>query len=114
MTRSRTQLHLFISLVIVIVIPSLGHGQSVPNQVTANNATGTLPYVTYGGVHENVNLSTGDVNLQVPLLSLPGRNKLDVNLGISYDSKRWVLHYAWNPDTAVYDYTWDVQPPPPS
>lgn len=105
---------LLVCLVATIVIPSVAQAQSVPNQVTANNATGTLPYVTYGGVHENINLSTGDVNLQLPLLTLPGRNKLDLNLGISYDSKRWVLHYMWNPDMGVYDYTWDTQPPPPS
>jgi RHS repeat-associated protein len=71
-----------------------------------------LPYVTYGGTHENINLATGDVNIQIPLLSLPGRNKLDLNIGITYDSKFWVLNY--NVDTiGDLTYFWQNQPGTP-
>ena len=99
---------------LLIANPSVGHAQSAPNQISANNATGMLPYVTYGGAHENINLTNGNVNLQLPLLTLPGRNKHDFQIGISYDSKMWVVHYLLNPDDGTYSYTWDTQPGPPN
>lgn len=61
--------------------------QTMPVQMDAGNATGIQPYQTFGGARENISHATGDVNLSVPLLHIPGRNGLDLSIGMIYDSK---------------------------
>lgn len=46
---------------------------SVPNPLTHLNATGVQAYGVYDGTKECIDLSNGNVNLQIPLLSLPQR-----------------------------------------
>ena len=38
---------------------------------------GIVPLHTYLGGNENINVGTGNVNLQIPLVRLPGRNGHD-------------------------------------
>ena len=66
-------------------------GQSDPTSVTTANSTGAKPYETYGGARENLNLATGNLNIVIPLLTLPGRNGHDLTVFASYDSKIWQL-----------------------
>ncbi len=87
----------------LFILPLTTLAQSQPNQINPANATGIQPYNMYGGVRENINLMNGNVNLQVPLLTLPGRNGLDLGVGLEYDSKIWVLHYEINEFT---DWWW--------
>ncbi len=47
---------------------------------------GNHPEETYDGIRENVNLATGNVNLSLTLLKLPGRNGLDYLLPMNYNS----------------------------
>ena len=54
--------------------------------ITSANANGVQAYNTYSGSRENVNLATGDLDVQIPLLTLPGRKGLDFSLGVQYDS----------------------------
>jgi hypothetical protein len=81
--------------------------QSVPNQVTPNNDTGVQPYEAYAGVRENINLANGNVNLQIPLVSLPGRNGHDFSLSLRYDSKTWQVHSETDPNSGQILYYWD-------
>ena len=62
-------------------------GQSNPTEVNPNNATGTMPYNTYGGVRENISLATGNVNVYIPILSLPGRNGQNQLTSMRYPTK---------------------------
>ena len=52
---------------------------------------GNHPEETYDGIRENVNLATGNVNLSLTLLKLPGRNGLDYVLPMNYNSQVWYL-----------------------
>jgi len=74
---------------------------SAPHQ---ENDTGLKAYATYDGNRENINLSNGNLNINIPLLNLPGRNGHDLNLTLQYDSKNWtiqtvdtveVIYYHW-------------------
>lgn len=42
---------------------------SAPHQ---ENDTGLKAYATYDGNRENINLSNGNLNINIPLLNLPG------------------------------------------
>src|ERR1700686_1848515 len=88
--------------------PSYLHAQSTPNQVNAGNTTGTMPYASYGGVRENISLSTGDLSIQIPLLTLPGRHGRNLVLNMFYDSKLWNLHFFVD-DQGIYHYFRDWQ-----
>ncbi len=93
----------------LLCLPAAVLGQSSPNQINPGNATGVQPYNVYGGVRENINLSNGNLNLQIPLLSLPGRNGHDVVIGLEYDSKIWSLHHELDEGTGFNHYWWDFE-----
>src|SRR3981081_2055150 len=95
-----------LSLASAFLFPPSGRTQSVPNQLNAGTTTGTMPYTTYGGVHENINLSTGDLNLQIPLLTLLGRNGHSLTVNMYYDSKLAILQENLDPNTLNYNYWW--------
>ncbi len=99
------RLLLITSLLLGLPVATLA--QSQPNQINPANATGIQPYVAYGGVRENINLTNGNLNLQVPLLTLPGRNGLDLGVGLEYDSKLWQLHWEYNEFTSWW--WWDTE-----
>jgi hypothetical protein len=94
----------------VILLPSVARGQSPSVNVDPSDATGTSSYVTYGGVRENISLATGNLNLQIPLLTVPGRNGQNLSLALEYDSKMWTPSYYWNPNTmrnvVFWNYEW--------
>jgi RHS repeat-associated protein len=107
---------LFFLLVALLLLlsPLRTSGQSAPNQINPGNATGVQPYNTYGGVRENVNLPTGNLNLQVPLLKLLGRDGFDVSLSLIYDSKIWILHHDHDIASGQDLYWWDNEYAAPS
>lgn len=75
-----------------------------------NNTTGVMAYAAYDGANESVNLATGDLNVAIPLISLGGRNNLNLTLSALYDSKIWNLHF--NCDQFVCpDYWWGTEGP---
>jgi len=103
------QLRKAILLIVTLALLPFGVGaQSVPNQVNPSNATGTMPYNTYGGVRENINLATGNVNLQIPLLTLPGRNGHNLTLAVEYDSKLWFVSH-WMDEFGVDHWFWESE-----
>lgn len=110
MTLQRRYVRLLPSLLAFVAFSGIGFAQSVPTQIDPGNLTGIMPYNTYGGTRENVSLATGDLNLQIPLASLPGRNGLDFTLGLVYDSKTWSIHSFIDP-TGHTLYLWKVDSP---
>ena len=82
------------------------HAQS--SQVTPNNQTGIVSYNTYAGDNENVNLATSDLNVALPLVSLPGRNHHDATLSLLYDSHQWELSAVVDPFFGFEGYGWTL------
>ena len=106
----RHGLHLFGTTFCVFAFAVAAHAQTAPTQVDSSNATGPTPYASFGGVHENVNLATGDLSLELPLLTLPGRNGHSLSVGLNYDSKIWTLQYMVNPNNPdTWLYFWDQE-----
>ncbi|MGE5110967.1 MAG: RHS repeat domain-containing protein [Acidobacteriaceae bacterium] len=71
----------------------------------SQSMSGTQAYQAYDGVRENIDLATGNLNLQIPLVSIPGRNGHNFNIGIEYDSKTFYVT-GTNGGTGTYWY-WD-------
>lgn len=95
---------------ICVSCPLWVRAQSQPTTLSTSNNTGTNPYETYAGVRENINLSTGNLNLVIPILTLPGRAGHDLVLAQSYDSKVWQLRGMSDP-FEVWSYWWDQEIP---
>jgi RHS repeat-associated protein len=78
---------------------------SVPTVVTINNRTGDLPYSSQiGSQFEHVELSSGNLIVTIPFLSLPGRG-MSFDYGIRYDAAYWIIQNLnggapayWNPE----------------
>jgi RHS repeat-associated protein len=100
-----------ITISLALLVPAVCRAQSIPNQVGPQNATGTQAYDPYGGTRENINLGNGNLNLQIPLISLPGRNGHNLSLALRYDSKIWNPHSEFDPDTGQTFYYWDFNDP---
>ena len=58
------------------------------------------PFNVYNNSNESVSLATGAMNFEKTLLSFPGRNGLDLNLGIKYNSEDAVITENEFDDTA--------------
>jgi RHS repeat-associated protein len=103
---NRTAQSLLVLFALIYLAVPVAMAQSGANQINPGNATGTQPYNLYGGVRENINLSNGNLNLQIPLLTLPGRKGHDLSLALVYDSKIYQLHYETDEFYGGYWY-WD-------
>src|SRR6266446_2316976 len=97
----------FAMLFAVLVIASAVCSTAWAQQIGPQGTTGLQPYDAYSGTRENINLATGNLDLQIPLVSLSGRNGNNLSLTLHYDSKIWLPHSDYNPDTGQYDYYWD-------
>jgi RHS repeat-associated protein len=85
----------FLSIVLV-----QAHGQNADPTV----GFGLVPYQTYLGESENINLGTGNVHIKIPLLKLPGRNGHDFELYLSYNSQMWYVHNVTTPQGTISQY----------
>jgi hypothetical protein len=74
---------------------------AVAQSVDMNLDTGIKPYETYDRAQENINVAGGNLNIQIPLVHLPGRNGHDLDVSLTYNSQ------IWTPVATLYD------PPPP-
>src|SRR5882762_1290396 len=75
----------------------------------ASTDTGVRPYVPYAGVQENINLTNGNLNLKVPLLTLPGRNGHDFTLELQYDSKIFKLDIGYDASSNSVGGAWMIE-----
>lgn len=71
---------------IQIVAQQIYQTPSIPNPLTPLNDTGVQAYGVYDGVKEDVGLSNGNLNVQIPLLKLPQRAGGTFELSAVYDS----------------------------
>src|SRR5215813_4410613 len=81
--------------------------QTPPPDLSPATSTGVNPYETYGGERENVNLGTGDLNIQLLLLKLPGRNGQDVVVQLAFDSRVWQLHGFFDQNSSEWNLDWE-------
>lgn len=51
--------------------------------------TGIQPYETYDRAQENVNIASGNLNITIPLVHVPGRDGHDLNVSLTYNSQNW-------------------------
>jgi RHS repeat-associated core domain len=65
--------------------------QTNAQPVGGANSTGTMPYLSYESVREDINLSNGNVHFFIPLLTMPGRNGHGLSLGVHYNTKNWIV-----------------------
>lgn len=78
-------------LALILLTTALAHGQSAPaTQVGATNDTGLSPHVPYSLGLGDVNLTNGNLSLEIPLFNIPSRNGNSFNLALQYESKNWV------------------------
>jgi hypothetical protein len=92
--------------VIVMASSIVCFSQTTRTNITSDNATGLAPGQTFGGSHENIDYSTGDLNIQIPLLTLAGRHGSNLSIGLTYDSKPLLsLNGTWNETEGHGDYT---------
>lgn len=113
MCRVKPKVHLVLRTIIVsrmvaicMVVASIclqARTQSAPplDRVGISD-TGIHPYGAYDGTNEHINLENNNLNISIPLLSLPGRNHDDLVLSLIYDSNIWRQQAEW-----------DNQPPGP-
>src|SRR6267143_1382555 len=81
--------------------------QTAPaTQITPSDDTGTKPFGTYFTGAGDVNLTNGNLSLNLPLVSLPGRNGHNYVLSIQYDSKIWTPSAAFSNTGQDITYTW--------
>src|SRR6266550_953716 len=79
-----------------------------PAQITPSNDTGTNPYGSYSTDAGNISLSNGNLNLNIPIISLPGRNGHNFVLALQYDSKIWSPSATYNSSTDI-TYQWKAE-----
>lgn len=106
----RAAANVFWTLLFIAIIVGTGtevEGQSAPTIVNPLSATGVMPYAPYDGARENIALVFGNVNVQIPLLSLPQRGGQNFTLGIVYDSKVYSLRPFLIPSQEAWTVSWN-------
>ena len=63
---------------------------------------GAVPFQTHLQGQEGVNLSSGNLHFQIPLISLPGRNGHDFAYSVSYNSQVWWGNSVVTPNGTQY------------
>jgi RHS repeat-associated protein len=122
----------FLRALIISILVSLTSqavlAQSQPPPTTPpNDQTGVSPYQSFGGQRENISLATGNLNLEIPLLTLPGRAGRDLTIALQYDSAVYTLsshaqsasfhpsppEYSWGSESRLpnLDSFWRVNVP---
>src|SRR6202020_2898979 len=96
-------------------------------QTDMNLDTGIRANETYDQGHENISIESGNLNLQIPLVHLPGRNGHDLDLALTYNSQMWTpvaslvtpgnvdsIFIGWTPSTsplAIGSNGWQINIP---
>src|ERR1700737_113536 len=94
---------------LLLSTPALFGQSAPPTQISASNDTGISPHTSYSTTVGNVNLTNGNLTLDIPLINLPGRAGNALNLTLQYDSKIWVPHYVISGEGSQIVYTWQTE-----
>jgi len=70
--------------------------QTPATQITPGNATGSARVGSSSVPVGNVDLTNGNLNIAIPLITLPGRGGNDFTLALLYDSKIWQPHISFS------------------
>ena len=98
----------FIFSFLFLVAVALGQS-APPTQISASNDTGLSLYTAYSTGLGDVNLTNGNMTLEIPLIKLPGRAGNAMDVALQYDSKNWVPHYVISGDGSTIVYTWQIE-----
>jgi RHS repeat-associated protein len=100
---------IFSAICTSVMVSILAVAQAVPpTNISASNDTGMKPQTPYSVGVGNVNLTNGNLTLEIPLINLPGRAGNALSVALQYDSKVWVPHYTI---VGPYDmkYDWQIE-----
>jgi RHS repeat-associated protein len=64
---------------------------SLIGAIPAGAQTGLPPSSAFDGVNENIDMGSGNLHVEIPLVSLKGRADSSLNLKLIIDSNRWTL-----------------------
>jgi YD repeat-containing protein len=78
----------FLCFVCISTLPAITHAQAVP-EADHNLDLGQPPNQTFDHAQENVNIASGNLNIVLPLVQLPGRDGKDLDVTLTYNSKMW-------------------------
>jgi RHS repeat-associated protein len=73
----------------------------------SNNDTGIHDHQMYVGDHESINPLSGNLNIQIPLIHLPGRAGDDLDVKMSYNSDYWNV-FSYTAPNGHTDLIWNV------
>lgn len=102
-TSASLALRFSVILVVLGAITVPGFSQVQPTDM--NLDTGIKPNETFDRAQENVNIGSGNLSIQIPLVHLSGRNGHDFDLSLTYNSQNWspvASEYQPNDTTDVY------------
>jgi hypothetical protein len=104
-----------IALTPVVLVVS-GAGQAaMPSNSQVDS--GIHPFNTYDGFYDNVNVGSGNLSFCIPLVSLPGLIKHDLNIPLCYNSQFEEPYIAqgrpsgMNPVVSWFPWTWNSNTP---
>ncbi|HMW35408.1 MAG TPA: DUF6531 domain-containing protein, partial [bacterium] len=90
--------------ILILTVLVILRGATLFSDVVAQEESSSAPKIStfatgkdiLGVASNSVNLFSGDVHLPLALLSVPGRNGLDVGVNISYNSNIQNQNSTWN------------------
>ncbi len=93
----------FSFLLSLVISNSLSYAQGP--EVPPQRALGRDPTGSYlSAANETINLLNGNLNIVIPLISLPGRNGQDVTFSVAYNSKQIMKRAVSGGGTTTYRY----------
>lgn len=94
----------FLYCVIILSLSQICFAQAA-TEIKPSNDTGLKPLTPYSTGGGNVNLTNGNLNLEIPLVGLPGRAGMNYTLSLTYDSKIWTPRATYASPVDI-TYTW--------
>src|SRR6476660_6987611 len=93
----------------IILVPGMLFSRDgTPTQVTVQNRNGDLPFPqTVGTGVEHVDLGSGNLIVDVPIISLPGRH-MPFNYGLRYNALFWTVASRTQANGSL-QYHWAVE-----
>src|SRR5215471_17435067 len=99
-------------LVLFALVPCLRGQDETPTKVTEQNRSGDLPFSGFVGTDvERVQIANGNLVVNIPVESVPGRAGTGFKFGVWYDNRFWtaatrsgggVSFQVWNMEKRFY------------
>jgi RHS repeat-associated protein len=91
-----------VSLMLLLV--SVASAQTTNNAALWSDTAGASLPIPYDGVTDKVNLANGNLNVTIPLVSLPGRAGQNLDFSYQSDSQTYHLYTFTNEYTTTYSW----------